>query len=172
MAQPGPVTTASVRPALPSHTVSSTIGACHGCMKDVLLFHLWWRPPVFPSNTESQGSGVPCWRQEWWLDGVLPNTSGFSGLFWLPDGVRVLPSSWILVPGLCSSRSLYLVAIDMKTVAMNWNSWWVHTIGHKAHPRKQGYKWACGNHVLSMVSQKSVYPPQTDSSTDVGTLPT
>ena len=31
MAWPGPVTTASVRLALPSCTMSSTIGTCHAC---------------------------------------------------------------------------------------------------------------------------------------------
>ena len=47
-------------------------------------------------------------------DGVLPNASGSSWLFQPFGGVRVWPSSLILVPGFCSSRSLDLVATNTK----------------------------------------------------------
>ena len=106
-------------------------------MEVVLLFHLWWRSPVFPGNTKSQGGQVSLtgdWDGD--QDGVLPNVFGSSGPFQQHGGVRMWPSFWILVPGFCSSRPLDLVAIDMKTVAVNWNSRWVHTTGCKGLCKK------------------------------------
>ena len=85
-------------------------------MEMVLFFHLQCISRQYQVS-EQLGFLARDWDGDW--DGVLPNTSGSSGLFQLLDGVRVQSSSWILVPGLCSSRLLDLVAIDMKTVAMN-----------------------------------------------------
>ena len=120
MAHPGSITMASIRQALPSHTMSSTIGACHAC--DGGGAALSSSMEITCISSQYQVSGQLGFLTGDWdgdQDGVLPNTSGSLGPFWLLGGVRVWPSSWILVPGFCSSRSLDLVAIDTKTVAMN-----------------------------------------------------
>ena len=120
MAWPGLVTMASVKPALPSHTMSSMIGTCHIC--------------VGGSDAPSSSVETICISRQYQVsgqlgfltgdwdsdqDGVFPNGSGSSGPFQLLGGVRAWPSFWILVPGFFSSRSLNMVAIDMKTVAVN-----------------------------------------------------
>ena len=80
---------------------------------------------VFLSNTDSQAGQVLVSQPETGTGnvmGVLPNASGSS---WPPQpfvGVMVWPSVWILTSGSKSSRLLDLVAIDMKTVVVNWNS--------------------------------------------------
>ena len=61
----------------------------------------------------------------WW---VLLNISGSSGLFWLQVEVRAWPSFCILTSGFKSSRLLDLAVIDMKTMVINWNSRYVHTV--------------------------------------------
>ena len=120
----GLVTMTSVRPALPSGTMSSTTGTCHACNgggPGLFIFsgdHLY-----FQAILSHRSVRFPHQRPGWWLGcGALSNASGSSGLFWPLGGVRVWPSFWILVPGFCSSRLLNLVAIDTKTEAMNWNS--------------------------------------------------
>ena len=61
-------------------------------------------------------------------DGALPNTSGSYRPFQPLVGVRMWPSVWILISEFKLSRSLDLVAIDMKTLVMNWNFRYVHTV--------------------------------------------
>ena len=56
MAWPGPVTTASIRPDLPSQGMCSTTGTSQACGVVVQVPHLWLRSLEFPNNTESQGS--------------------------------------------------------------------------------------------------------------------
>ena len=174
MAWPGLVTMASVRPAFPSCTMSSIIGTCHAC--------------VGGGDAPSSSVETTCIYRQYWVsgqlgfltrnwdgdqDGVLPNASGSSGPFQPLGWVRVWPSFWILVPGFCSSRSLNLVAIEMKTVAVNWNS------------RMSSYNWAqrptqenkdTNGLVVTMSFPQWVGNPvicqQPDSFTDVGTLPT
>ena len=57
---------------------------------------------------------------EW--EGELPNTPNSPRSFTLWDGTYMWPSVWRLAPDVLSSRSLDLAAIDMKLVAVNWNS--------------------------------------------------
>ena len=78
------------------------------------------------------------WDGEW--EGVLPNAFASSGPFWLLGGVRMWPSVWMLPPDFWSSRFLDLVATDMETVSINWNSGQVHSVRHKG-PCKKIKKW-------------------------------
>ena len=97
----------------------------------VLLSHLQCRLPCISKQYWVSGkSGVGFLAGDWdgEHDGALPNSSKSSGPFWPLGGVRVWPSGWILIPGFWSSRLLDLVATDMKTVAMNWNSGYVHSV--------------------------------------------
>ena len=102
---------------------------------------MWWRwccsfifsgdYLYFKEIPNLRAVSFPCWRLGWW------SGWGAHKCLWILKAipatrwVRVWPSFWILVPGFCSSRSLDLVAIGMKIVAVNWNYGWVHTIGHK-----------------------------------------
>ena len=116
---------ASVRPVLPSWTISSTISACHACggggnalsstVEATCISKQYW---------VSGWSGASVLAGDWdrECDGVLLNTSGSSRPFWPPVGLRVCPSVWILVSGLKSSLALDLAAIGMKIVVMDWNS--------------------------------------------------
>ena len=122
---------ALVRPVLPSQTISSTIGACHAwddggiglssSVETTCISKQYW-------VSGQSGVGFLTRDQDEECDGVLPNASGSSGLFLMFVGVRVLPSICILTSGFKSSRLLNLVAIDTKTVVMNWNSGYVHTV--------------------------------------------
>ena len=140
----------------------------------VLLCHLWWRSPVFPNNTKSQANQVLVSLPEidGECDGVLPNASGSSGPFWPLGGVRVWPSVWILIPGFLWSRSLSLVAIDIK----QWP--WIETLdkfiqfGCKGPCKKIKKLWGCISHIWSMMSWRSIHPSPMDSFADMGTLPT
>ena len=127
MAQPGPVTMASVRPALPSQTMSSTIGACHVWGGGGIALSTSVEITCISKQHQVLGwSGVGFLARDW--DGALPNASGSSRPFQLLCGVRMWLSVWILIPGFWSSRLLNLAAIDTKTVAMNWNSRYVHSV--------------------------------------------
>ena len=116
---------ASVRPALPSWTMSSTVGTCYTWDGGaVTLSSLVEVTCTSKQYCVSGQSGVGFLARDWDgdHDGVLPNGSESSGPFWLLGGARVWPLVWILIPDFWSSRSLSLAAIDTKTVAMNWNS--------------------------------------------------
>ena len=63
---------------------------------------------------------------EW--EGELPNASNSCGSFALWDGMSARPSVWSLAPDVLSTRLLNLAAIDMKLVAVNWNSRFCHSI--------------------------------------------
>ena len=141
-------------------------------MEVVLLYYLWWILPVFPGNTESQGSWV---------------SSPETGMV-IKMGHSQMPldlqghSSCLMGLG-CGPLSGYWFQVSVHLGhpiwwSLTWKHWpWIETpdefrqLGAKAHARKW-YKWACGNHVFSTVSQKSIYPLPMDSFTDVGTLPT
>ena len=94
-AQPGPVNMASVRPFFPSHTMSSTIGACHAC--DGGGAALLSSVEITCISRQYQVSGwlgflTGDWDGDW--DGVLPNASGSSGPFQPLAGVRVWLSEY------------------------------------------------------------------------------
>ena len=63
---------------------------------------------------------------EW--EGELPNASNSHRSFALWDGASALPSVWGLAPDVLFPRSLDLVAIDRKLVAVNWNFRFGHSI--------------------------------------------
>ena len=71
-----------------------------------------WQPP---------GQGPRQW------EGELPNAPNSPGSFALWDGTSAWPSIWRLATDVLSSRSLDLAAIDMKLVAVNWNSGLSHS---------------------------------------------
>ena len=122
---------ASVRPVLPSQTIFSTICACH----------MWGGGGIaLSSSVETtciskqyqvsgwSGVGFLARDQDGYCDGALSNASGSSGPFWPLAGARVWPYICILTSGFKWCRSPDLVAIDTKTVVMNWNPWYVHTV--------------------------------------------
>ena len=121
---------ASIRPGLPSQTMSCTIGACHawGSGGTNLSFSV----DITCISKQYQVSGWLSFGflardQDGECDGALPNASWLSWPFWPFVSVRVWPLVWILISGSKSFRSLDLVAIDMKTVVMNWNPWYLYT---------------------------------------------
>ena len=108
----------AVGPALPSCTMSSTIGTWHAWAGGGAALSSSVEITYISRQYQVSGwSGFLAgdWDGDW--DGVLPNASGSSGPSLPLSGMRVWPSFWILVQGFCSSRSLSLVTIDMKTVA-------------------------------------------------------
>ena len=127
MAQPGPITTASVRPDLPSQGMSSTTGVCQVCEGSVVV------PPFLVEITciskqyrVSGQSGVCFFARDWdgeW-DEVLPNASVSSRPFWPLGGVRAGPSVWATTPDFWSSRSLDLVAINTEVLTISQNLDW------------------------------------------------
>ena len=111
--------------------MSSTISACHAWGGGGITLSSSVEITCISKQYEVLGwSGVGFLARDWdrERDGALPNTSGSSRPFQLLVWVRVWPSVWILVSGFKSSRSFDLVAIDTKTVVMNWNSGYVHTV--------------------------------------------
>ena len=52
-------------------------------------------------------------------EGELPNSPNSCRCFALWDGTSMWPSIWRLAPDILSPSSLYLAAIDMKSVAVN-----------------------------------------------------
>ena len=75
------------------------------------------------SGWQSLGQGPWC---EW--EGELSNDSSSYGSFALWDGTSQWPSAWRLAPDVSSTRSLDLAAMDMKLVAVSWNSRYSHSL--------------------------------------------
>ena len=111
--------------------MSSTIGTCHTWVGGGIAFSSSVEITCISKQYRVSGhSGVGFLDRDGdgEHDGVLPTTSVSSRSFQLLIGVRVWPSVWILISGFKSSRSLNLVAIDTKTLVVNWNSEYVHTV--------------------------------------------
>ena len=62
------------------------------------------------------------------LEGELSEASNSCRSFALWGGISAWPSIWRLAPDVSSPRSLNLAAMDMKLVAVNWNSGFSHSI--------------------------------------------
>ena len=60
--------------------------------------------------------------------GELSNASDSHRSFALWGGMSTWPSIWRLAPDISSTRLLNLAAMDMKLVAVNWNSRFSHSI--------------------------------------------
>ena len=73
-------------------------------------------------------SGLLARDQDGKWEGELPNASDSCRSFALWDGTSAWPSIWRLAPDILSTRSLNLAAMDMKLVAVNWNSRFSHSI--------------------------------------------
>ena len=100
-AWPEPVTTASVWPALPSQTMSSTIGTCHawgggGVTLSSLVEVTCISNQYQVSGQSGVGFLVRYWDGEHY--GVFPNTSGSSG---------AIPAHLVCVGGVDLSVDIY-----------------------------------------------------------------
>ena len=119
---PGPITTASARPVLQCHSMSSTTSAVKtwgdrgaAPLSSVKVTHIprqYWVSGQ-PGNSHLSRD----WDGEW--EGVLPEAPISSRPFWPLGDVMVQPSIWRLAPDIWSSRPFDLVAIDMPVVVMN-----------------------------------------------------
>ena len=71
-------------------------------------------------------------------EGELPDASDSHRSFALWGGTSAWPSIWRLTPDVSSTRLLDLATMDMKLVAVNWNSRFSHSIlGAKALARNK-----------------------------------
>ena len=111
--------------------MSSMIGACHawggGGITLSSSLEVTCICKQYPVSGQS-GVGFLAGHQDGECDGALSNASGFSWRFQPFVSVRVWPPIWILISGFKLSKLLNLVAIDTKTVVMNWNSGYVHAV--------------------------------------------
>ena len=73
-------------------------------------------------------SGLETGDQDGKWEGELANASNSHGSFVLWDGASMWPSIWGLSPDVLFARSLKLAGINMKLVAVNWNSGFGHSI--------------------------------------------
>ena len=152
MAQAWPITTASVRPDLPSWSMYSITGTCQACGEGGSV-----APPSSVKITwiskQCQVSGQPgiCpfarnWDGEW--DGALPDAFISSRPFQLFFGVRVWPSIWMITPDFWLSRSLDWAAnnAEMLAVSLNYQIS-MFSSGAKAYARKWRNDWACASYI-------------------------
>ena len=126
-----PVTTALVSPVLTSCRISSMRGAIQE----------WEGGSTAPNSSVNVtcisrqcfvlgqlDGGLLARNQEGQWEGELPDASNSHRSFALWDGMSAWPSIWRLAPDVLSNRSLVLAAMDMKLVAVNWNSRFSHSI--------------------------------------------
>ena len=120
-----PITTASVRPDLPSQSMSSTTGTWQACGGGGVVPLSLVEITCISKQYQVSGQSGLCFLTrdldgEW--DEVLPNASVSSRPFKPLGGVRVGPSVWVTTPEFWSSRLLDLVAINMEILAVGQNS--------------------------------------------------
>ena len=72
-------------------------------------------------------SSLPAGDQDVKWEGELPDASDSHRSFALWNGTSMWPSVWRPTPDILSPRSHNLAAIDMKLVAVNWNSGFDHS---------------------------------------------
>ena len=146
MVQPGPVTTTSMRPDLPSQSMSSTMGACQACGIGGVVpqssVEITW---ISRQYQVSGWSGIFFLARDWdgGQDEVLPNASVSSGPLQPFGGVRFgPPSGWLITPDFRSSWSLNWAAIGTEMLTIDWNYWICpFCLGTKAHARRQRNNW-------------------------------
>ena len=84
---------------------------------------------------------------EW--EGELSDASGPCRSFALWGGMSAWPSVWRLASEVSSTRSLILATMDMKSVAVNWNSGFSHSfLGAKALARNKTNHLVWVSHIL------------------------
>ena len=128
---PGPVTTALVSPVLASCSISSTRGAIQE----------WNGGGITPNSFVKVTHMSKQYFILGWLDGSLragdldgkwegglSDTSSSHRSFTLWAGTSSWPSIWRLAPDISSARLLDLAAMDMKLVAVSWNSGNTHLL--------------------------------------------
>ena len=79
-------------------------------------------------HIRATGWGLWAWDQDGEQEGRLSNAPGSHRSFALWAGTSAWPSIWRLAPDISSPRSLNLAAIDMKLVAVSWNSRYGHLL--------------------------------------------
>ena len=115
MAQPGPITTTSVRPDLPFQSMSSTTGTCHAYRGGGVVPHFWLRSLEFPNNNKSQDNqafaslpGTGMVNGGWHYQTPLSLQGHFGHLEVWGCGLSV----WMITPDFWSSRWLDQAAIN------------------------------------------------------------
>ena len=129
-ALPGPVTTTSVRPVLTSHSISSTRDAIQEWEGGGTAPNFFVNVTCISKQCLVLGQlngSLLAGDQDGKWEGELPDTSNSCRSFALWDGMSAWPSIWRLAPDILFPRSLNLVAIDMKLVAVNWNTGFSHS---------------------------------------------
>ena len=155
MAQPGPITITSVRPDLPSQSMSSTTGTCQVCGGGGVA------PPSLVKITSistqyrvsgQSGISLLAWDWDGECDRALPDASVSSEQFWPFGGARIWPSVWAVASNFCPSWLFNQVAIDAEMSTVSWNCWISpFRLGAKAYARKLRNDRACGSHIQFMV---------------------
>ena len=128
---PGPVTTALVRPVLTSHSISSTRGAVQEWKGGGTVPHSSVNVTCISRQCFIIGQldcSLLAMDQEGKWEGELPDASDSHRSFALWDGTSTWPSIWRSAPDILFTRSLDLAAINMKLVAVNWDSEFSHSI--------------------------------------------
>ena len=141
----------------------------------VLLSHLQWRSPVFPSNTKSQTSQVlvslpqtrmvivmGCFQMPLDLQGHFSHLVGWGcGLqssYWLQTSDHLGYAIWLPL----TQNSGHELKLSISSFSLDT----------EAHARKLRNYGACVSCVWSTMSCKPIHLPSKDSFTNVGTLPT
>ena len=88
-------------------------------------------------HIRATGQWPPGWDQDSKWEGELPNASNSHRSFTLWNGASTWPCILKLAPDILFTKSLNLAAIDMKLVAVNWNS----IFGHSIWVKGPGKKW-------------------------------
>ena len=149
MAQPGPITTVSVRPDLPSQSMSSTTGTYHACGGSGVVPPSSVKITWMSKQYQVSGQSGTCLLTGDWdgeLEGVLPDASISLALFWPLGGMRVWPSVWMVAPDFWSSRSLDWVAISAEMLTISWNyQISLFNLGAKAYSKKLRNERACAS---------------------------
>ena len=103
----------------------------------------------------------------------LSDASSSCRSFALWGGMSMWPFIWRLAPDISSTRSLDLAAMDMKLVAVNWNSTYSHSMwAQRPWQENKTNHLVWVNHVLVTLFGTPFICHQWGSLSDMGTLPT
>ena len=167
---------ASVSPVLTSHSMSSTSGAIQeweagGMAPNSLVKVTCISKQYLTLGWPDGGLWAGDHDGEW--EGELSASSDPHRSFVPWVGTYIWPSAWRLAPGILSTRLLDFAAIDMKLVAVNWNSgMWSFIVGAKALARNNIYHLIWDNCFLITLFGTQFICHQWGSLSDVGMPPT
>ena len=117
--------------------------------------------------------GLLAGHQDHKWEGELSDASYSHRSFALWDGMSTWPSIWRLASDILSTRSLNLAAMDIKLVAVNWNSRFSHSIWVQRpwqDIKTNHLVWV--SHILVMLFGTPFICHQWGSLSDVGMTPT